>query len=146
MSRLIYFHKLQVHHPVAIQFKARDLLFTITDDMKMVHPPEIVREAVVLTVNAVRHDPLGTVSRLLPPQMRPRNGVTGGRSLLIKTTGQTTRELLPPKGQNREKGAFRIKKVTFFKAIIPSFPIFAPLKRTTAYQKFRSTMPRWRNW
>jgi len=29
-----------------------------------------------------------------------------------------------------------LKKSDFFRAIIPSFPIFAPLKRTIAYQKF----------
>ena len=42
-----HFDKLQVHHSIAIQFKARDLVFRITRDMKVVHPPKIVDEVVV---------------------------------------------------------------------------------------------------
>ena len=44
---LICFDKLQVHHSIAIQFEARDLVFAITRDMKVVHPPELVDQVVV---------------------------------------------------------------------------------------------------
>ena len=44
---LICFDKLQVHHPVAIQFKARDLFFGIARDMNVVHEPEIVEQVVI---------------------------------------------------------------------------------------------------
>jgi hypothetical protein len=44
---LIRFDEFQVHHPAAIQFKARDLVFGITRDMDVVHEPEIVEQVVV---------------------------------------------------------------------------------------------------
>ena len=44
---LIRLDKLEVHHPVAVQFKARDLVFGIARDMNMVHEPEIVEQMVI---------------------------------------------------------------------------------------------------
>ena len=44
---LIRLDKLEVHHPVAVQFKARDLVFGIARDMNMVHEPEIVEQVVI---------------------------------------------------------------------------------------------------
>ena len=48
-AQLICFDKLQVHHPGAVQFKARDLLFGIARDMNVVHEPEIVEQVVIPT-------------------------------------------------------------------------------------------------
>ena len=44
---LIRLDKLEVHHPVAVQFKTRDLVFGIARDMNVVHKPEIVEQVVI---------------------------------------------------------------------------------------------------